>query len=180
MYTHTHTPSHLHVCTRNCQRVSGTDRLKVAQTGTHVRSLPSPLWCSACWKESLESAPRLWVQPMTHPLETQGWRFSPRRMGDGALPESIIRASCGPVGRCDSRGCGPKAGGHRVTGTHGGCLEGFMCPGDKGLWGGLGLAGEKTGLCQLGASHCGLSVVDFQAQRLYKSNWWIIKLQMTH
>lgn len=55
-----------------------------------------------------------------------------------------------------------------------------MCPGDKGLWGGLGLAGEKTGLCQLGASHCGLSVVDFQAQRLYKSNWWIIKLQMTH
>ena len=65
-----------------------------------------------------------------------------------------------------------------VMGTRGGCLEGFMCPGTRAC--GVGLAGEKTGLCQLGASHCGLSVVDFQAQRLYKSIWWIIKLRMTH
>jgi hypothetical protein len=54
-----------------------------------------------------------------------------------------------------------------------------MCPEDKGL-GGLGLAGRRQVSCQLGASHCGLSVVDFQAQRLYKSNWWVIKLQVTH
>lgn len=51
-----------------------------------------------------------------------------------------------------------------MMGTHGGHLEGSMWPGDKGLWGGLGLAGEKTGLCQLGASHCGLFVVDLSAK----------------
>lgn len=94
-------------------------------------------------------------------------------MGGGAQPESIrssvaLWVDATPVGS------------HRAMGTLGGHLEGSICAEDKGLWGWLGLAGEKTGLCQLGASHCGLSVVDFQAQRLYKSNWWIIKLWMTH
>ena len=61
-----------------------------------------------------------------------------------------------------------RAGGHS-DGDSWRMPGGFHVSWDKGLWGGLGLAGEKTGLCQLGASHCGLSVVDFQAQRLYKS-----------
>lgn len=98
----------------------------------------------------------------------------------GLFLNPSVRRSRGPMGRHDSCGCDSRVGSHRVTGIHGEYLEGSMCPGDKGLWGGLGLAGEKTGLCQLGASHCGLSVVDFQAQRLYKSNRWIIKLWMTH
>lgn len=40
--------------------------------------------------------------------------------------------------------------------------------------------GRRQMSVKLGASHCGLFVMEFQAQRLYKSHWWIIKVWMTH
>lgn len=41
-------------------------------------------------------------------------------------------------------------GSHGVEGTQGEGTWKTVCPEEKGLWGGLGLPGEKTGLCQIG------------------------------
>lgn len=74
MYAHTH-PHTYTFALWNCQRVSGTDRLEVAQTGTHLQSLPSPLWCSAQRllvgrSPQRAGTSRLWLQPTAHPLKT--------------------------------------------------------------------------------------------------------------
>ena len=62
-------------------------------------------------------------------------------------------------------------GSHSVEGTQGEGTWETVCPEDKGLWGGLGLArGKRQVSVKLGASHCGLFVMEFQAQRLYKSH----------
>lgn len=102
--------------------------------------------------------PGLWSKSVTQSLGTWAQPSGPLGVVADVIPLGVA-----------------KLGSRRVTGTHAGHPEGSLCPGTRAV-GQAGPGREETGLCHLGASHCGLSVVDFKAQRLYKSNWWIIKL----
>lgn len=116
----------------NCQKESGADRISVARTGTHVRSLPEPrlVLClmPACWKEALKSRCP-WTVGMS--LKVLG--------GGGAQPECTCGFSRGP----------PWA---EVTlfGMASGWEDSCRAPGRlQGSWGeraGLGLAAEKASL----------------------------------
>ena len=68
MYTHSHTPSHLHVCTPELSegvRHKTDFRLpRQAHKCSHSQAPFGALLCAACWKESLKTGtPRLWLQP---------------------------------------------------------------------------------------------------------------------
>lgn len=111
---------------------------------------------AACWKGSLESGCRWDMVEIHDPaLGDLGLSISPLGILADVIPVVVAKlSSC------------------RVTGTHAGHLEGSPCLGTRAVRR-AGPGREE----QLGASHCGLSVLDFQVQRLYKSNWWIIKLR---
>ena len=100
---------------------------------------------SAYWQESLESRHPEAVVAACDPfsghkgLEVLG-PSAQGRWGMGFSLNPSVTSSRGLMCRCDSHGCGPGVGSHRVRGPQGGCLEGSMWRGDKGWWGGLGRA----------------------------------------
>lgn len=161
MYTHSHTPSHLHVCTPELSegvRHKTDFRLpRQAHKCSHSQAPFGALLCAACWKESLKTGtPRLWLQPhdpsfgKTTVLEALGlsvgggWRT--RLSLDLSGPLVAPWADVAPVGS------------RRRTGTHGGHPEGSFCAGNKGLWGGLGRK-DIHGLCLLPLDPCNILIL---------------------
>lgn len=152
MYTHTHahtrshshTPSHLHVCTpelsegvRHRQTLGCPDRHTSAVTPKPPVVLGlAPAW----WKESLERAgtPRLWLQPMAHPLERpRGWRlWAPQREEDGRWGLSLTLSGSLVALWVDMT----PVGSHGVSQTRGGHPEGSTRARGQGLagWAGRG------------------------------------------